>query len=117
MKIDPEVGQASLRASRGPLRFASLRSTGGILLATILLFVVGGVVAPQSLNSAALNGMFPFAVVLAIVALGQTLVIQQGGIDLSVPGAISLSGSWCRISAPGASPGIRRSGSRSFSPS
>ena len=46
-------------------------------------FVFGGVVAPQSLDSAALSGMFPFAAVLAIVALGQTLVIQQGGLDLS----------------------------------
>ena len=35
--------------------------------------------------------MLPFAAVLAIVGLGQTLVVQQGGIDLSVPGAVSLS--------------------------
>jgi len=35
--------------------------------------------------------MLPFAAVLAVAALGQTLVIQQGGIDLSVPGAISLT--------------------------
>jgi ribose transport system permease protein len=35
--------------------------------------------------------MLPFAAVLAIVAVGQTLVIQQGGIDLSVPGLISLT--------------------------
>ena len=34
--------------------------------------------------------MLPFAAVLAIVALGQTLVIQQGGFDLSVPGSISI---------------------------
>jgi ribose transport system permease protein len=35
--------------------------------------------------------MLPFAAVLAVAALGQTMVIQQGGIDLSVPGAISLT--------------------------
>ena len=52
--------------------------------------------------------MLPFAAVLAIAAMGQTLVVQQGGIDLSVPGMISLtivlltsypngdSGSWPR---------------------
>jgi ribose transport system permease protein len=34
--------------------------------------------------------MLPFAAILAVVAAGQTLVIQQGGIDLSVPGMISL---------------------------
>jgi ribose transport system permease protein len=34
--------------------------------------------------------MLPFAAILAIVAAGQTLIIQQGGIDLSVPGMMSL---------------------------
>jgi ribose transport system permease protein len=82
-----------------------VRSTGGILLATALLFVVGGVIAPQSLDSAALSGMFPFAAVLAIVSLGQTLVIQQGGIDLSVPGAMSLSGVMVSYFGNGGAPG------------
>ncbi len=35
--------------------------------------------------------MLPFAAVLAIAAMGQTLVVQQGGIDLSVPGMMSLT--------------------------
>ena len=35
--------------------------------------------------------MLPLAAVLAILAMGQTLVIQQGGIDLSVPGMVSLT--------------------------
>ncbi|MDA8911271.1 ABC transporter permease [bacterium] len=35
--------------------------------------------------------MLAFAAVLAIVGLGQMLVVQQGGIDLSVPGAVSLA--------------------------
>src|SRR3712207_9446443 len=35
--------------------------------------------------------MLPFAAVLAVAAVGQTLVVQQGGFDLSVPGAISLA--------------------------
>jgi ribose transport system permease protein len=33
----------------------------------------------------------PFAAVLAIAAIGQTLVIQQRGLDLSIPGMISLA--------------------------
>ncbi|WP_378941213.1 ABC transporter permease [Mesorhizobium sp. ANAO-SY3R2] len=65
--------------------------TGGIAAATIVLFLVGGIIAPNSLGSDALAGMLPFAAVLALVALGQTLVIQQGGIDLSVPGVVSIS--------------------------
>ena len=47
--------------------------------------------ARPSVDRSALLGMLPFAAVLAIVGLGQTLVVQQGGIDLSVPGAISLA--------------------------
>ncbi len=68
------------------------RSSAGILFATILLFALSGLVQPESLGVGALSGMLPFAAILAIVALGQTLVIQQGGIDLSVPGVVSLSG-------------------------
>jgi len=83
---------------------AFLRSSRGIALATALLFVGGWLVQPESLSPAALSGMFPFAAILALVALGQTLVIQQGGIDLSVAGAVSLSGvivSYYSSSQPG----------------
>lgn len=62
-----------------------------IVAATVLLFVLSWVVQPQSVSHSAIYGMLPFAAVLAIAAAGQTLVIQQGGIDLSVPGIISIS--------------------------
>src|SRR4051812_11681535 len=71
-----------VRLSRG------LRTT---LVATALLFVVSALVQPESLSRSSFLGMLPFAAVLAIIAIGQTLVIQQGGIDLSVPGMISIS--------------------------
>jgi ribose transport system permease protein len=80
------------RARLGRLRNFAFRSSGGILAATALLFVLGGMVQPESVGSGALSGMVPFAAILAVAALGQTLVIQQGGIDLSVAGMISLSG-------------------------
>jgi ribose transport system permease protein len=62
-----------------------------ILCATALLFLVSAIVQPQSLSESSIQGMLPFAAILAIAAIGQTLVIQQGGIDLSVPGVISLT--------------------------
>jgi ribose transport system permease protein len=62
-----------------------------ILCATLLLFLVSWAFEPQSVSHSAINGMLPFAAVLAIAAIGQTLVIQQGGIDLSVPGMISIT--------------------------
>ncbi len=66
------------------------RGLATILIATAALFAASAIFAPTSVTRGPLLGMLPFAAVLAIVALGQTLVIQQGGIDLSLPGSISL---------------------------
>lgn len=60
-----------------------------ILAALVVLLALGAVLAPSSVSRGSLLGMLPFAAVLAVVALGQTLVVQQGGFDLSVPGAVS----------------------------
>ncbi|HXD64873.1 MAG TPA: ABC transporter permease [Solirubrobacteraceae bacterium] len=72
----------------------SLRHTAAsapIWLATAALFLISLIFEPDSVRHSALLGMLPFAAVLAIAAMGQTLVVQQGGIDLSVPGMISLT--------------------------
>ena len=65
--------------------------SGTIWVATVLLFVVSPLFAPASLSYSSVVGMLPFAAVLAIAAVGQTLVIQQGGLDLSVPGMMAFS--------------------------
>jgi ribose transport system permease protein len=81
-------------APRGGRRLPHLPAAGAstaIVVATALLFLVSWIVEPQSVRHSSLLGMLPFAAVLAIVAVGQTLVVQQGGIDLSVPGLISLT--------------------------
>jgi len=75
-----------------------------IWVATILLFIVSPFVASGSLGHDALQGMLPFAGVLAIAAIGQTLVIQQGGLDLSVPGIFSM-GAVLVVTVPGGSEG------------
>lgn len=62
-----------------------------IAISAILLFALSALAAPSSVSGGAIQGMLPFAAVLAIVGLGQMLVVQQGGIDLSVPGAVSLT--------------------------
>lgn len=61
-----------------------------VVVALVLLIAAGFALGPSSVSSGAVKGMLPFAAVLAIVALGQTLVVMQGGIDLSVPGSVSL---------------------------
>jgi len=62
-----------------------------IVVSTIVLFALCASLAPSSVASGTTLGMLPFAAILGIVGLGQMLVIQQAGIDLSVPGAVSLA--------------------------
>jgi ribose transport system permease protein len=62
-----------------------------IWLATVALFAVSPILAPGSLDGSALLSMLPFAAILAVAGIGQTLVVQQRGLDLSVPGTISLT--------------------------
>jgi ribose transport system permease protein len=62
-----------------------------IWVATALLFAISPFLAPGSISHSALLSMAPFAAILAIASIGQTLVVQQRGLDLSVPGVITLS--------------------------
>jgi ribose transport system permease protein len=59
--------------------------------ATVLLFVVSALAAHSSVSGTSLRNMLQIASVLAVAGLGQMLVIQQGGIDLSVAGGISIA--------------------------
>ncbi|MGH3171269.1 MAG: ABC transporter permease [Trebonia sp.] len=65
------------------------RRSAGIWLATGLLFAVSAAFEPDSLGASALASLWPFTALLILAAAGQTLVVQQRGIDLSVPGFIS----------------------------
>jgi ribose transport system permease protein len=62
-----------------------------IWVATAVLFAISPLIASSSVSRSALLSMLPFAAILAIAAIGQTLVIQQRGLDLSVPGMITLT--------------------------
>lgn len=59
---------------------------------TIILFIVCGFIAPGVVKPAAINSMLPFAAILAITAVGMTVVIQQRGLDMSLPGIMTISG-------------------------
>jgi ribose transport system permease protein len=61
-----------------------------VIVATLALFAASQLFASSSLNRGVLLTMLPFAAALAIASLGQTLVVMQGGIDLSVAGGLSL---------------------------
>jgi ribose transport system permease protein len=88
-----EVAAAAGGAWRPGLTGRDLRLPrfSAIWLATGLLFAASPLLAPGSDNRSALLSTLPFAAILAIAATGQTLVIQQRGLDLSVPGMITLA--------------------------
>jgi ribose transport system permease protein len=67
------------------------RSFVMVVSSTIILLVACLVLAPSSVSWGALSGSLPFAAIIAVVGLGQLLVVQQGGFDLSLPGAVSLA--------------------------
>ena len=71
---------------------AKIGNYGWIWLGTVVLFAVSFLIAPGSVTPGALRAMLPFAGILAIVAVGQTLVIQQRGIDMSAVGSLTLAG-------------------------
>jgi ribose transport system permease protein len=74
---------------RGSRRWLS-RGLLTVVIATVGLFVVSLLFASSSVTRGTLLTMLPFAAALAIASLGQTLVVMQGGIDLSVAGGLSL---------------------------
>jgi ribose transport system permease protein len=78
----------------GPLNIFSAGMARGfvtVVVSTVVLLVMCLIFAPSSVSAGALAGSLPFAALLALVGLGQMLVVQQGGFDLSVPGAVSLA--------------------------
>ena len=85
----PSVPKARLAASVGTW-FAP--ETRVIFAVTAALFVVSAALAPGTLRLGSLIAMAPFASFLAIVAVGQTLVIRQRGLDMSAGGMMTLAG-------------------------
>ena len=62
-----------------------------VYLALLLLLAVAAIWAPAALGGVALRAMAPLGALLAITALGEMLVVMTGGIDLSIPGTMSLA--------------------------
>src|SRR5665213_3599125 len=83
--------QSGSQSRRRIVPIAMARGFVTIVVSTLGLIVVCALFAPSSISLGALEGSLPFAALLAIVGLGQMLVVQQRGFDLSVPGAVSLA--------------------------
>lgn len=75
----------------GRLRRLRVGEFTWVWFALALLFLASAVFAPAAVDVSSLKLMLPYASILAIAAVGQTLVIRQRAIDLSVPGILGLS--------------------------
>jgi len=60
-------------------------------IALVLLYIVTVAVAPGYLGSSQLGSLLELATILGVVAIGQTLVMLIGGIDLSVGAVVTLA--------------------------
>jgi ribose transport system permease protein len=81
-----------LSAKSKSVRIPAFSEFSWIWVGLILLFSVSSVVAPGTMTRGSILAMLPFAGILTIVATGQTLVIQQRGLDMSAIGMVSLAG-------------------------
>jgi ribose transport system permease protein len=85
---DSSVTPAGVRSMRSRARVPRFSA---IWFATAILFLISPLLATGSDSHSALLSTLPFAAILAIAAIGQTLVIQQRGLDLTVPAMITLT--------------------------
>ncbi len=85
--------EASAASAPGPLRHAMIRfAEAGVLAGLVLVaFLFAFLIGPQFLSAANLELMARQTAIVAVAALGMTMVIVAGGIDLSVGSVIALS--------------------------
>lgn len=83
--------RASLPQLRSIVLSPRARSFVTVVVSTLALILACLLFAPSSVTWGALSGSLPFAAIIAIVGLGQLLVVQQGGFDLSLAGGVSLA--------------------------
>jgi len=86
--VDEDVRR---RVTARDLRAAAASEGARIWFALLLLVIVSIIVAPGSMSSRAILTMLPVAAILAVASLGQSLTIQQGGIDFTVPGVMTMA--------------------------
>lgn len=86
----PPVAAGTGAAGRALAGSARLAVPSAVVM-TALLFAGSALFVPGVLATDSLLSMAPFAALLAVTAIGQMLVVQQGGLDLSVAGVISMS--------------------------
>jgi ribose transport system permease protein len=78
-----------LRLPRLGIDLTELPLAAKALIATAVLVLIGGIAAPSTVSTAAILSTLPYFAILAVASIGQHLVIQQRGLDLSTAGIMS----------------------------
>ncbi len=104
---DRNAEQSAPLTLTGRLQKSLLFSLGGrAFLATVALLAFAAIVAPATVAPSALLSLLPFVAFLAVAAIGQHLVIQQRGLDISVAAIMCLAAVIVtKLPASDASPG------------
>lgn len=69
----------------------AIRAAGAVWLAVIGLYVVSGLISPAMFQWSQVLNILQVASFLGVIALGQTIVVLTGGIDLSQAGVVTLT--------------------------
>ena len=86
-----QIAQTPAKQRAWPRRL-SLGEFGPVWVALLVLIALSAWLAPGTLRLGALTAMAPFASFLAVVAVGQMLVIRQRGLDMSAGSMMAISG-------------------------
>lgn len=74
-----------------PLITKGLKSAGAVWIAVAGLYVVSGLISPAMFQVSQVLNILQVASFLGVIALGQTVVVLSGGIDLSQAGMVTLT--------------------------
>jgi ribose transport system permease protein len=89
-RIHPEV-KGELMSSSTVRERIKIGEFSWIWIALALLVVLSAILAPGTLRPGSILATLPFASMLAIVSVGQTIVVQQRGLDMSAAGIVAVA--------------------------
>lgn len=93
MTIEESAVRQQRRGRRGLVDLGDARrGVYGVWAALILLLIAAAIVRPALTQLSSLKTIAVLAAITAVVGLGQSAVIYVAGIDLSIPGVMTLSG-------------------------
>jgi ribose transport system permease protein len=84
-------GSESADQTKIQLATQLIQRIGAVWLAVILLYLIAGIVSPAMLSARQILNVLQVAAFLGTVAVGQTIVLLVGGIDLSVASMVTLT--------------------------